>query len=88
MTQELKPCPFCGGKPELVDDRVGWFVRCNHCKPYATVILGKYAREIDTKEVSVDDVDWDDIKQSAIDAWNKRFVVDSTSDKNKEEQNG
>ena len=30
MTDELKPCPFCGGKAEFEIDE-GWFVFCEKC---------------------------------------------------------
>ena len=30
MTDELKPCPFCGGKAEFEKDE-GWFVFCEKC---------------------------------------------------------
>lgn len=71
---ELLPCPFCGGTPELVDSRVEWFVRCNDCKPLATVIYGRSVRYLDHggSELDFDSVDWDGLKQSAIDAWNRR----------------
>ena len=27
--EELKPCPFCGGKAELIDvGRYEWFIKC------------------------------------------------------------
>ncbi|AXF52918.1 MAG: restriction alleviation protein [Bacteriophage sp.] len=75
---KLLPCPFCGGDPELVDNRVEWFVRCSNCKPFATVIYGNSARHIDHCETdedsakAVQEVDWGALKQSAIDAWNRR----------------
>lgn len=75
---KLLPCPFCGGDPELVDNRVEWFVRCSNCKPFATVIYGNSARHIDHCETDEDsakaeqEVDWGALKQSAIDAWNRR----------------
>ena len=33
MTEELKPCPMCGG-PLSIESEYGspnWFARCNHC---------------------------------------------------------
>lgn len=72
-TPNLLPCPFCGGDPELVDSRVEWFVRCNHCKPFATVRYGESVREeIDHDGVDESTIDWGAIRQSAIDAWNRR----------------
>jgi len=84
MTEKLLPCPFCGGKPELVDDRMGWFVRCDACKPFSTVIYGENVRYIDHISGDTDEesdalsaaacaaVDWDALKQTAVDAWNRR----------------
>ena len=35
MTEELKPCPFCGGKAQLVDEDTGdmktYYVLCDRC---------------------------------------------------------
>lgn len=28
---ELKPCPFCGHVPELLDSSLGWYVYCPYC---------------------------------------------------------
>ena len=31
MTDELKRCPFCGGKAEFENDNGEWFVFCEKC---------------------------------------------------------
>ncbi|MBS87126.1 MAG: hypothetical protein CL858_29580 [Cupriavidus sp.] len=80
-TEALLPCPFCGGDPELIDDRTGWFVRCNACKPFATVIYGENVRHIDDLDADtkvMDAVDWAELRQSAISAWNRRTLTPDT----------
>ena len=34
MMNELKPCPFCGGKGVIIEDypRTDYFVECDKCK--------------------------------------------------------
>lgn len=57
MTEELKPCPFCGGKAEVVwmpyinVEGMGLVVECNHC----WAETGYYAT-----------------REEAIAAWNRR----------------
>ena len=31
MTEKLKPCPFCGGEAEIIDDAMGTISRCRRC---------------------------------------------------------
>ena len=69
---ELKPCPFCGGKPYTrfslrsmghQSDSVGFRVECFKCGISKGVIL------------KVCDASFDDIekaKNEAIEAWNRR----------------
>lgn len=94
MTDEPKllPCPFCGGEPELVDDRLNWYVRCtNHPEGEWIVVCGKNVRWLDhigmdaatdaeadkmTSEAA-DKIDWDALRQSAIDGWNRRDHADA-----------
>ena len=62
----LRPCPFCGNEaPELQDHRLMW---CVSCACTATV-LGNHATESDVHRPGLF---WHDIRQSAVDAWNKR----------------
>lgn len=31
IESELKPCPFCGGEAEIIDDAMGTISRCQRC---------------------------------------------------------
>ena len=64
----LKPCPFCGSEPELVDNRLEWYVRCTGCD---VTVIGKRHAELKSDEES-EEVDWAEFEQSAIDKWNRR----------------
>jgi len=57
MADELKPCPFCGGKPYILEDEYyGTFeVGCNNRKCKLVVYTNDIAE-----------------KKKAIAAWNKR----------------
>lgn len=57
MDEELKPCPFCGGKAETVYayyDYNSWGIHCVDCGAYI---------QCDPKK---------DTKEEAIKAWNNR----------------
>ncbi len=72
---ELKSCPFCSGKAKIVDHRTDWFVRCRTCN---VIVYGETVNHLDHIEDEVeaqsafDAVDWDALKQTAIDKWNRR----------------
>lgn len=73
---KLKPCPFCGNHElEIVDDRLGWFVRCNDCAPFPTVIYGERVPELG-EDHAESLFDWDAVKLSSIEAWNTRVTMD------------
>ena len=55
-TPELKPCPFCGGKAELLEDVLDAHVYCTEC----------YARTTDTEKFVKD---W---KREVRGTWNTR----------------
>ena len=67
---ELKPCPFCGGKAELIDDRLSWYVSCGGC---SATVIGERAEEPET-EKQCDQIDWGYYEKSAIKAWNTRHI--------------
>ncbi len=50
MMTELKPCPFCGGKPAYDTNGVGYWVICTSCgaKTNITYIDGKRGKQIVT----------------------------------------
>lgn len=80
MTDKLEPCK-CGGEPDLVDDCVGWYVKCQDC---GIRVHGERHPEIDHSEGDTDEeidaanealcasIDWAAVRQTAIDAWNRR----------------
>lgn len=63
--EEPKPCPFCGGRVEVVSDyNYGYVVRCNHCK----LTFGAHGRLGEPYEwIAVFDS-----KEEAIEIWNLR----------------
>lgn len=80
---ELARCPFCGTQPELIDDRLVFYVRCTGCSPAKCVIYGDNYRHIDHIEdekeakAAIAAVDWDAAKQSAVDNWNRRAGLET-----------
>lgn len=72
----LEPCKTCGEAPELIDDRLVFYVRCtNHTAPWP-VVYGDNHRHIDginndvAAQAAIDAVDWDAVRASAISNWN------------------
>ena len=75
MSSELKSCPFCGCKAELIDHRTDWFVRCKGCN---VIVYGETVNHLDhinndkESQDAFDAVDWDALMKTAIDKWNRR----------------
>lgn len=58
MSNELKPCPFCGGKPKLRYRKPFSYVVCTGCKSSSELVCDSYEEG--------------DGKADAIAAWNRR----------------
>ncbi len=71
MSDKLKPCPFCGSEPQLIDARLGWYVQCATCD--ATVV-GPRVNELNSEE-EAKAINWGSIEQAAIDKWNTRKAL-------------
>ena len=67
---ELRDCPFCGGEAEAEDYRLFFAVKCS-C---SACILGDRVSEPETDE-EAESIDWDAVRQTAIDRWNGRSDV-------------
>lgn len=65
MTEELKSCPFCGGKAKFKSHEIGQhghcYVACEDCAAYATAISWRMYDGASEED-----------KQLAIEAWNRR----------------
>ena len=77
MTNEIKPCPFCGNrdirfsvKTTTIDFKRAYHfsMYCPKCHCYGARVLWKH----DNKMHRVDIERNEEFKQQAIDAWNKR----------------
>ena len=58
---ELKPCPFCGGKAKYIYSMPFNAVQCRKCKAFGTTV--------------VDSCEQRDGMKEAVDAWNRRDGV-------------
>ena len=63
---ELKPCPFCGGKAVVVNAPFSgvWYIRCKSC----TAMIGRKTKTIST----VCGKEYFDTREAAEIAWNRR----------------
>ncbi len=55
MSEELKPCPFCGGDAFLHESDEFWYVSCNHCINQTTHFYNGKDIVIDRWNTRVDD---------------------------------
>lgn len=74
----IEPCKVCGAPPELIDDRLVFYVRCTNHQPPWPVVYGDNYRHIDQiddeerAQAAIDAVDWDAAQASAISNWNSQ----------------
>ena len=63
---ELKPCPFCGGKAAVVSAQISgvWFIRCKSC----TAMIGRKTKTIST----LCGKEYFETREAAEIAWNRR----------------
>lgn len=74
MSDELKPCPFCGNNPTLRECNGGWIIECEH---HGWNENGEALRN-ETIAGDVDMCSWgstESAKAALIDAWNARAAV-------------
>lgn len=67
MTTDLKPCPFCGGEPLLMQkENIGWYVTCNSCSASTKMHIPKAVYPWAIYDAIQDAVN------KAGEAWNRR----------------
>jgi hypothetical protein len=71
---DLKLCPFCGSPGAIEDHRLQWVVRCTNC---TACVLGERVSE---SKAPLPAPYWDRIRQTAVDAWNRRDKPTSEGD--------
>ena len=71
-TPEFKPCPFCGGKAQIVFKDGSWFIRCEDC--YAK------SESWSNKNASPESLYYaiEEAVEAAAHAWNRRVTDENT----------
>lgn len=75
MSDELKPCPWCGNEPTLREYEGGWIIECEHHGWHES---GEEAPRDETIAGDVDMCSWgstESAKAALIAAWNARAAV-------------
>lgn len=69
MSNELKPCPFCGEQPKLNKENGSWVIECKHHGwPQGLIPETTIAGDIDLCSWG----DTEEAKEQLIEAWNTR----------------
>lgn len=76
-TEELKPCPFCGGEAEIKQVNLGlndenafidsWLVECSQCKARTQWYGGEFTRDTDGSVRFLKNG-----RNEAVNDWNRR----------------
>ncbi|MHA4940208.1 Lar family restriction alleviation protein [Enterobacter hormaechei] len=69
----LLPCPFCGGAASVVDNRLGFYVKCSDDDCDA-IAIGPRVPELQSEQ-EANSIDWEALAQSAKDKWNRRAAM-------------
>lgn len=81
----LLPCPFCGGAARVVDNRLGFYVKCSDDDCDA-VAIGPRVPELQSEQEEKS-IDWQAIEQSAKDKWNRRAAMLQGDEQQNAQQN-
>lgn len=68
METELKPCPFCGGKAEFIDESDDWYSKYAVDDEWASLLIMVRCVKCGAN-IQADD---NDAKEDVIDQWNTR----------------
>lgn len=69
--EELKPCPFCGGKGKIKaasKERIGFTIWCECENCYAQA--GGYCPNMEKEDTTIESID--SCRKKAVEAWNRR----------------
>ena len=75
MTEKLKPCPFCGGEAEIIDDAMGTISRCRRCgAENGNGVYGDVGHKLAVKDWNARPIENElDEKIEKLESENKRF---------------
>ena len=77
---KLKPCPFCGGEPQIksktMDGHVNMFVQCKNC--FASSQIVAYKEAFVPKRMSGEAKDA--FEKPLLNLWNRRYETEGDCD--------
>ncbi|MCA9330125.1 Lar family restriction alleviation protein, partial [Candidatus Saccharibacteria bacterium] len=45
LEPEVKPCPFCGGKADVLENAWGYYINCSKCRKGDSCLSGFYEKQ-------------------------------------------